>query len=189
MNIENENIFDEYANKQKQLADLKKMMEKSQSSLEKAKTDFETARDKWLGQLEALISEINNKFTDFFNRLDCKGEIAIYRGRDEKKYEDYGVSIRVTYRSNEPMKELDRFVQSGGERAVATAVYLLSLQDLTKAPFRWVDEINQGMDPTNELKIFQFLVEATSHKNSQYFFITPKVRFFHNFSDIFKTVY
>lgn len=41
-----------------------------------------------------------------------------------------------------------------------------------------VDEINQGMDPTNERKIFNLLVNQTAqHGQSQYFFVSPKVYF------------
>jgi chromosome segregation ATPase len=32
---------------------------------------------------------------------------------------------------------------SGGERAVSTIMYLMALQDLSSAPVRIVDEINQ----------------------------------------------
>lgn len=67
-------------------------------------------------------------------------------------------------------------VQSGGERSVATAIYMLSLQELTPVPFRCVDEINQGMDANNERRVFNLLAEVTSQDNSpQYFYITPKV--------------
>lgn len=67
-------------------------------------------------------------------------------------------------------------MQSGGERAVAIAIYTLSLQHITSVPFRCVDEINQGMDPKNERKIFQMLVEITCQPDqSQYFFVTPKL--------------
>lgn len=39
-----------------------------------------------------------------------------------------------------------------------------------------VDEINQGMDPKNERKIFQMLVDITCRPDqSQYFFVTPKL--------------
>ncbi|CAK9152291.1 unnamed protein product [Ilex paraguariensis] len=56
--------------------------------------------------------------------------------------------------------------QSGGERSVSTILYLVSLQDLTNCPFRVVDEINQGMDPINERKMFQQLVRAASQLNT-----------------------
>lgn len=60
---------------------------------------------------------------------------------------------------------------------MAIATYTLALQQLTQVPFRCVDEINQGMDPKNERKIFEMLVDETSKPGmSQYFFITPKVR-------------
>lgn len=48
------------------------------------------------------------------------------------------------------MSILDSHRQSGGERAVSTIFYLMALQSLARAPFRVVDEINQGMDPRNE---------------------------------------
>lgn len=47
---------------------------------------------------------------------------------------------------------------------------------MTSVPFRCVDEINQGMDPKNERKIFQMLVDITCRRGqSQYFFVTPKL--------------
>lgn len=54
------------------------------------------------------------------------------------------------HRENEPLSVLDSHRQSGGERAVSTIFYLMALQSLARAPFRLVDEINQGMDPRNE---------------------------------------
>ena len=44
---------------------------------------------------------------------------------------------------------------------MATALYMLALQELTTVPFRCVDEINQGMDATNERRVFQLLVCIT----------------------------
>lgn len=94
----------------------------------------------------------------------------------QRDYADYGIQIRVQYRDNEKLQALNRHVQSGGERAVAIAVYTLSLQHITSVPFRCVDEINQGMDPKNERKIFQMLVDITCQPGqSQYFFVTPKL--------------
>lgn len=94
----------------------------------------------------------------------------------QRDYDSYGIEIRVKYRSHEKLRALDRFVQSGGERAVAIAVYSLSLQQLTHVPFRCVDEINQGMDPDNERKIFDMLVQHVAQEGqSQFFYVTPKV--------------
>jgi hypothetical protein len=58
---------------------------------------------------------------------------------------------------SEPLSVLDNHRQSGGERAVSTIFYLMALQSLARAPFRLVDEINQGMDPRNERYVYDFL--------------------------------
>ena len=87
-------------------------------------------------------------------------------------------------RESEPLTLLDSHRQSGGERAVSTIFYLMALQSLARAPFRVVDEINQGMDPRNERMVHARMVEiacgeANGRKEggggSQYFLITPKL--------------
>lgn len=93
--------------------------------------------------------------------MNCAGEVELIRASDHD-YENYGIEIRVKYRSSEQLRPLDRFVQSGGERAVAIAVYSLSLQHLSQVPFRCVDEINQGMDPNNERRVFEMLVNIVA---------------------------
>jgi structural maintenance of chromosomes protein 5 len=84
--------------------------------------------------------------------------------------------------------------QSGGERAVSTVFYLMALQALARAPFRVVDEINQGMDPRNERLVHERMVavacadvgprrlaanddeeEEGLGGGSQYFLVTPKL--------------
>lgn len=51
-----------------------------------------------------------------------------------------------------------------------------SLQDVTVCPFRVVDEINQGMDPINERKVFMQLVESACRPGTpQCFLLTPKL--------------
>lgn len=74
------------------------------------------------------------------------------------------------------MSVLNANRQSGGERAVSTIFYLMALQDLAQAPFRVVDEINQGMDPRNERMVHERMVDiACQERTSQYFLITPKL--------------
>lgn len=55
-------------------------------------------------------------------------------------------------------------------------MYLLSLQGITQTPFRVVDEINQGMDQTNERKVFQAMVDASKKRGTaQCLLMTPKL--------------
>lgn len=55
-------------------------------------------------------------------------------------------------------------------------MYLLALQEISKVPFRVVDEINQGMDQRNERMMHKLMVEtATKPESTQYFLVTPKL--------------
>lgn len=82
----------------------------------------------------------------------------------------------MAHRENETLQKLDQHRQSGGERAVSTIFYLMSLQSMAQSPFRVVDEINQGMDPRNERLVHERMVEiACNEHTSQYFLITPKL--------------
>ena len=63
--------------------------------------------------------------------------------------------LQVKFREEGQLEVLDRARHSGGEKSVSTIMFLLSLQKITATPFRVVDEINQGMDATNERKVFQ----------------------------------
>ena len=59
---------------------------------------------------------------------------------------------------------------------MATALYMLALQELTTVPFRCVDEINQGLDAVNERRVFELLVKTSCYRSSsQYFLLTPKL--------------
>ena len=68
--------------------------------------------------------------------------------------------LRVMFRLQEAnLVQLSGQRHSGGERAVSTVMYLMALQEMTSAPFRVVDEINQGMDERNERLVFDRIVQ------------------------------
>ena len=84
--------------------------------------------------------------------------------------------LLICHSEGESMSILDSQRQSGGERAVSTIFYLMALQDFARAPFRVVDEINQGMDPRNERMVHERMVDiACRERTSQYFLVTPKL--------------
>ena len=94
----------------------------------------------------------------------------------EDVYSNYKIHIRVQWRANEELHVLGESGRdSGGERSVATMVYLISLQNINPAPFRVVDEINQAMDSSNERNVFQCITAACSQGGKQYFLLTPKL--------------
>ena len=86
----------------------------------------------------------------FIFAISCLLQVKLGHGDNLNDFDKYGIDIYVKFRENVAMSKLDPFTQSGGERSVSTALYMLALQHLTKVPFRCVDEINQGMDAKNE---------------------------------------
>ncbi|KAH1016117.1 hypothetical protein HUJ04_007390 [Dendroctonus ponderosae] len=176
LNTADDTEIKEYEDRKNRIEKLGQNIDTINSDINKVSSKMERLHEAWLTPLNDLIAEINLKFGSAFERMGCAGEVGICQGDDEKNYEDYGISIKVTYRNGELLQELNAVVQSGGERAVATAAFMLALQELTPVPFRCVDEINQGMDANNERRIFELIVETTGQQNSaQYFLITPKL--------------
>ena len=55
----------------------------------------------------------------------------------------------VKFRDKYDLQRLDPFKQSGGERSVSTALYMMAMQHMTQVPFRCVDEINQVCELKN----------------------------------------
>ncbi|KAK1758556.1 SMC5-like protein [Echria macrotheca] len=134
---------------------------------------IESLKSRFEPRLDGLISEINDAFSYNFEQISCAGEVGVNKDEDFAKW---AIEIRVRFREGETLQRLDQHRQSGGERAVSTIFYLMSLQSMAQAPFRVVDEINQGMDPRNERMVHERMVEiACREHTSQYFLITPKL--------------
>lgn len=90
---------------------------------------------------------INLIFRKYFyypaQKLECKDRLITLWLLLQEDYHNYGIRIKVKYRDSEPLRELTAQHQSGGERSVATMLYVMALQEITQVPFRCVDEINQ----------------------------------------------
>ncbi|CAG9769510.1 unnamed protein product [Ceutorhynchus assimilis] len=166
----------EYQDRNSLIERLLETISTTSKEIDKISGKMNKMQEQWLNPLKEVVAAINLRFASAFERMGCAGEVTVCSGDNDQDFADYGISIMVTYRSGEPLQELNPIVQSGGERAVATATFMLSLQELTPVPFRCVDEINQGMDVNNERRIFDLIMESTSQPGtSQYFLITPKL--------------
>jgi chromosome segregation ATPase len=141
--------------------------------LQQIESEMSIIKLRWLTPLNSMIAKINKSFSESMKSLGYAGEVTL-RGEDDN-FEEYGIVVRVKYRDDEDVQELSAFTQSGGERSVATVIYMMALQELTSVPFRAVDEINQGMDSTNERKVFNLIVKNAVNNSSQYFLLTPKL--------------
>ncbi|XP_068624115.1 structural maintenance of chromosomes protein 5 [Battus philenor] len=169
-------IIKEYKEREQTIAKLKSEVSSSGDLHRQLEVRMNELKSTWLPPLESLLRDIDKSFGDMFAKLGCAGEIKLDKAGSDEDYDKYGISILVKFRASEQLQQLTRHAQSGGERALSTALYLMSLQRLTTVPFRCVDEINQGMDPINERKMFQLLVKVTTECDiAQYFLLTPKL--------------
>lgn len=168
-------VLNEYKKNNAEIKELIRQIDEESDDHSSINQKIADVKERWLTPLESLIQRINEQYSDFFKRMGCAGQVALFKDPDDN-YSKYGIEIKVMYRSTERLKVLTAHHQSGGERSVATMLYLISLQELTKCPFRVVDEINQGMDPSNERRVFELVVETVCRPgSSQYFLITPKL--------------
>ncbi|VYS66967.1 unnamed protein product [Arabidopsis thaliana] len=170
----NENILQEYEHRQSQIYTISTKLETDKRDLSICMKEIDSLKEKWLPTLRQLVGQINETFSHNFQEMAVAGEVSL----DERDtdFDQYGIHIKVKFRESGQLQVLSSHHQSGGERSVSTILYLVSLQDLTNCPFRVVDEINQGMDPINERKMFQQLVRAASQPNTpQCFLLTPKL--------------
>ncbi|TXG55854.1 hypothetical protein EZV62_017167 [Acer yangbiense] len=196
----NQNILQEYEHRQKQIEAIATKLEADQKELKRCLAEIDALKEYWLPTLRNLVAQINETFSHNFQEMAVAGEVSLDEHNTD--FDRFGILIKVKFRvkrksrsllalsacplENDDLDEslrqagklevLSAHHQSGGERSVSTILYLVSLQDLTNCPFRVVDEINQGMDPINERKMFQQLVRAASQLNTpQCFLLTPKL--------------
>lgn len=143
-------IIEEFERRGRKIEETRAKLARYETRLGGLEAQIAEIRSKWEPQLDGLIAHISEAFGENFARIGCAGQVGVYKDDD---FEQWAVQIRVKFRENEPLSILDNHRQSGGERAVSTIFYLMALQSLARAPFRVVDEINQGMDPRNERSV------------------------------------
>ncbi|XP_045696133.1 structural maintenance of chromosomes protein 5 isoform X2 [Phyllostomus hastatus] len=171
----NPTVVAEYTKREEEIEQLTEELKIKKVELDKYRESISQVKERWLNPLKELVEKINEKFSHFFSSMQCAGEVDLHT-ENEEDYDKYGIRIRVKFRSSTQLHELTPHHQSGGERSVSTMLYLMALQELNRCPFRVVDEINQGMDPINERRVFEMVVNTACKENtSQYFFITPKL--------------
>nr|AAH07174.1 Smc5 protein [Mus musculus] len=171
----NPSVVEEYSKREVEIQQLTEELQGKKVELDEYRENISQVKERWLNPLKELVEKINEKFSNFFSSMQCAGEVDLHT-ENEEDYDKYGIRIRVKFRSSTQLHELTPHHQSGGERSVSTMLYLMALQELNRCPFRVVDEINQGMDPINERRVFEMVVNTACKENtSQYFFITPKL--------------
>ncbi|KAI0203312.1 P-loop containing nucleoside triphosphate hydrolase protein [Astrocystis sublimbata] len=167
-------VLRQFKKRAQEIENLTQQMEQLNGKFESLSHKIDQLRQQWEPRVDALITKINDAFAYNFEQINCAGQVDL--DKDEEDFEQWAIEIKVKFRQNETLQQLNQHRQSGGERAVSTIFYLMALQSMAQAPFRVVDEINQGMDPRNERMVHERMVEiACREHTSQYFLITPKL--------------
>jgi structural maintenance of chromosomes protein 5 len=192
-------VIDEYEKREDRIKLLREKLENSKVEDDEIRGVIHDTREQWEPELDKLVGIMSDKFSENFARIGCAGSVVVHKANapDEEADEDpnveknpdgngldfanWAIHISVKFREAEPLSLLDSHRQSGGERAVSTIFYLMAMQSLSRAPFRVVDEINQGMDPRNERMVHGRMVDIAAGNGedgrggSQYFLVTPKL--------------
>ncbi|KAK4177026.1 putative structural maintenance of chromosomes protein [Triangularia setosa] len=169
----NPQALEEYERYTQKIEQHRSAQENQETKLAEITAKIEDIKSQWEPRLDQLVGQINDAFSYNFEQISCAGEVGVHKDED---FDKWAIDIKVKFRQGETLQRLDQHRQSGGERAVSTIFYLMALQALAQAPFRVVDEINQGMDPRNERMVHERMVDVACREHtSQYFLITPKL--------------
>ena len=139
-------------------------------NLKKTMEEIEERRWKWRETLDSILDKVSETYQEFLSKIEATGRVRLINTED---IEEAGLELLVGFRGAEP-QVLDAFTQSGGERSVATMLFLLALQQYLRSPFRAVDEFDVHMDPRNREVISEMLLKLMADtRDSQYVTITP----------------
>ena len=181
MNMDvDERVITLYQTRATEIERIEKEADTKRGELTDCTEKLEATRQDWEPKVDQLIIGIADRFSTYFKSIGCAGDVRLAK---EHQYDQWGIEILVKFRDAEQLAPLTPHRQSGGERSVSIMMYLMALQHFSKAPFRVVDEINQGMDPRNERLIHSQMVKTVCEYEesqavvgrSQYFLITPKL--------------
>jgi chromosome segregation ATPase len=77
-----ESVRDSYNKRRRDIERRQKDLKMKKIELKEKETKLETIKNRWLPSLEELIAKINSNFGRFMARLNCAGEVSLYRGND-----------------------------------------------------------------------------------------------------------
>jgi chromosome segregation ATPase len=61
-------------------------------------------------------------------QMGFAGSVILHQGDHELDFKNYGLQILVKFRNKDSLQPLSSSVQSGGEKSVTTALYIMALQ-------------------------------------------------------------
>eukprot|EP01036_Dinobryon_divergens_P026564 gene26564-35232_t len=172
--VDNQRALERYEEVKESTERLDEEVTMAEAQLEQEELRVQQRAQKWLDDIDSIASKLDVKFSVYMSELNYEGNVQLIKAGT---FDTYELQILVSFRKSSKPVPLSGTSHSGGERAVATVMYLMALQDSASSPFRVVDEINQGMDQSNERMVFDRIVHNCCEREDkpQYFLVTPKL--------------
>ena len=71
-------------------------------------------------------------------------QVQLKKGETDLDFKNYGLEIKVKFHDKDKLQALSSSIQSGGEKSVTTALYMMALQDMTQVHKRDITERASG---------------------------------------------
>ena len=71
-------------------------------------------------------------------------QVQLKKGETDLDFKNYGLEIKVKFHDKDKLQALSSSIQSGGEKSVTTALYMMALQDMTQVHKRDITECASG---------------------------------------------
>ncbi len=171
------NVLVEYEERERKIKLLERNIRDERAGHETRRAEYETEKREFLDWLQAGVGSMRTKFSDLYGRLGCSGDLEVTNSNSDS-LDDLELQILVSYREGAALRPISASSNSGGEKMCCTMLFCFSLlhDDARMPPFVMVDELNQGLDPVNEMKIMTIMFEDAERGTApQSFVVTPKL--------------
>ena len=148
----------------KQLAELDQQIQEAYETSAGSNDEVRKQHDTWVQELRLAVKRLSEQFASNCEALGVKGTIELHEAGSV--YKDYGLNLISSFHGAE-LSHAAAATQSGGEKSVTTILFLLAMQRSAPCPFRIIDEINQGMDETNERKVMHLIGTSSMPSKEQ----------------------
>ncbi|KAK4301853.1 hypothetical protein Pmani_026028 [Petrolisthes manimaculis] len=71
-----------------------------------AKIHVESVKQSWVPHITSLVNDISTKFSKFMAGVGYAGEVTLSVPEDPNTFISYGISIKVSFRDHQHLKEL-----------------------------------------------------------------------------------
>ena len=169
------NVLNAYEEREKRIAELEKRISGERARIESMRSEFEEEKNSFLEWLKEGVGYMRTKFSELYSRFGCAGDLELMGTESVEMLE---LQILVSYRTGAQLRPISATSNSGGEKMCCTMLFCFSLlhEHANMPPFVIVDELNQGLDPSNEMKIMTIMFEdAEKGVAPQSFVVTPKL--------------